>query len=287
MSTTNYLPNAYEEIDLLELFIKIYKFFKRRFLLILIVMVICVGLGVLANLLVFKPCYQTNMIFTSRSMTTSEIADITNSLNNLVKEENWEEIQKLTGLSKEISKDIKKLEAIPNREFQKNIEKDTRTDTTMTLILEITNNKNLYKIQQAIVNYFENLPYVQKNKKIYKENNERILAQIQKEIHHLDSLKKIVESSFYNKNSFILNAGAGISYEIMALKERENKVLKNLFFLEDIKVIKGFTRYQKPIKFSIRQTLGISALIGFIVGILWSLVIEFNKIIRQREQNTI
>jgi capsular polysaccharide biosynthesis protein len=143
MSTTNYLPNAYEEIDLLELFIKIYKFFKRRFLLILIVMVICVGLGVLANLLVFKPCYQTNMIFTSRSMTTSEIADITNSLNNLVKEENWEEIQKLTGLSKEISKDIKKLEAIPNREFQKNIEKDTRTDTTMTLILEITNNKNL------------------------------------------------------------------------------------------------------------------------------------------------
>lgn len=282
MNTTN--PQTYEEIDLLELIIKIYKFFKKRILLILAVMVACTGLGALSAYLFLQPRYQSTMIFQSRSMTASEVVGVTNTLDNLIREENYSEIEKLTGLPKAISKKIKKLEAAPNREIQKNIDKDIRKDSTLALTIETIDNENLEKIQQGLVNFFENLPYVQKRTQLFKEGRERMLLQIQKEIRHVDSVKRIIESSFLAKNPIILNGGNEFSTALLKLYDTENQVREDLASPQDIKVIKGFTRYQKPSKFTILKTLGISALIGFILGILWSLVIELNKLIRQREQ---
>lgn len=286
MNTTN-TPQTYEEIDLLELIIKIYKFFKKRILLILAVMIACVGLGALSSYLVFQPRYQSTMIFQSRSMTASEVVGVTSMLNDLVREENYNEIEKLTGLPKDIAKNLEKLEAAPNREIQKNIDKDIRKDSTLALTIETTDNENLDKIQQGFVKYLENLPYVQKRTQLFKEGRERMLVQIQKEIKHVDSVKRIIEASLLAKNPIILNGGNEFSAELLKLYNAENQVREELAFPQDIKVIKDFTRYQKPRKFSIRETLGISALIGFILGILWSLIIELNKIIRQREQNAI
>jgi hypothetical protein len=283
MNTTNSQQQSYEEIDLLELIIKIYKFFKKRILLILAVMIACVGLGALSSYLVFRPRYQSTMIFQSRSMTASEVVGVTSMLNDLVREENYNEIEKLTGLPKDIAKNLEKLEAAPNREIQKNIDKDIRKDSTLALTIEITDNENLEKIQQGLINYFENLPYVKKRKQLFREGKERLLAQIQKDIKHTDSLKRIVEASLTAKNPIILNSNSGFSKDLLLLYEAESKVKEELAFSDDITVVKGFTRYQKARKFSINDTLGISALIGFIVGVLWSLIIELNKIIRDRE----
>lgn len=285
MNTTN-SPQTYEEIDLLDLIIKIYKFFKKRILLILAVMVACIGLGTLSSYLVFQPRYRSTMIFQSRSMNASEVAGVTNTLNNLVREENYTEIEKLTGLPKDIAMKIKKLEATLNREIQKNIDKDIRKDSTLTLIVETTDNKNFERIQQGFINYLENLPYVQKRTQLFKEGRERMLLQIQKEIRHVDSVKRIVEASFLSKNPIILNSGNEFSTELLRLYHAENQVREELAFPQDIKVIKDFTHYRKPVKFSMEDTLGTSAFIGFVLGVLWGLIIELNKLIRQRETST-
>lgn len=274
---------SYDEVDLLDLTIKIYLFFKRRFWLIAAVVASCISIGILSSYLLFQPRYQTTMIFQSRSMTASEVIGVIDALNSLVKEENYTEIEKLTGIPSNIAYKIAKLEAMPNRDLQKNLEKDTRKDSTMALILETTSNDHLEIIQQGLVNYLENLPYVQKHKKLFKEASERILEQIYREIKHLDSLKKIAESSFYNKNSFILNTSGDISEKIILLREKENKVRMQLAFLDDIKVIKGFTRYNKPRKFSIQDNIGISTFVGVILGILLALIIELNKLIREKK----
>lgn len=274
---------SYDEVDLLDLTIKIYLFFKRRFWLIAAVVTSCISIGILSSYLLFQPRYQTTMIFQSRSMTASEVIGVIDALNSLVKEENYTEIEKLTGIPSNIAYKIAKLEAMPNRDLQKNLEKDTRKDSTMALILETTSNDHLEIIQQGLVNCLENLPYVQKHKKLFKEASERILEQIYREIKHLDSLKKIAESSFYNKNSFILNTSGDISEKIILLREKENKVRMQLAFLDDIKVIKGFTRYNKPRKFSIQDNIGISTFVGVILGILLALIIELNKLIREKK----
>ena len=71
--------------------------------------------------------------------------------------------------------------------------------------------------------------------------------------------------------------------ETLKLYEAESKIKENLAFLDDIQVIKEFTKYKKPKKFSIRETLALFAVIGLVLGIVLALIIELNKIIRKRK----
>lgn len=279
----NTTQQGYEEIDLIELIIKIYKFFKKRIVLILLSVVIAVGLGVLSSFLLFKPRYQSIMIISSRSLTASEVVGFVSTLDNLAKEENETEISKLTKIPENLAKKIEKIEALPNRDFQKNVEKDVRRDSTIAIRLEVTKTGEWQAYQNGIAYYLENMPYVRKKTALYKEGQEKLLQNIQKEIRHLDSLKKIIEASGAGKTQFILSNSGEVYTEILKLYEAENKTKENLNFINDIQVIKEFTNYQKPKKFSLRETVALSAIIGLILGILLALIIELNKIIRKRE----
>jgi len=279
---TNTTQQGYEEIDLIELLIKIYKFFKKRYLLILFCIVISAVLGVLSNFLLFKPRYQSTMIISSRSLTASEVVGFISTLDNLAFEENSEELGKLAGIPEKLAKKIEKIEAMPNREFQKNVEKDFRKDSTIAIKLEVTESDNWKTYEKGIVSYLENIPYVKMKTALYKESQERLLQQVQKEIKHLDSLKKIIEAGG-GKAQFILNNSTEVYTEILKLYEKENEIKENLFFVNDIRVIKEFTNYKKPKKFSVKEVTITFALIGFIIGIVVSLIIELNKVIRKRE----
>jgi capsular polysaccharide biosynthesis protein len=279
---TNTTQQGYEEIDLIELLIKIYKFFKKRYLLILFCIVISAVLGVLSNFLLFKPRYQSTMIISSRSLTASEVAGIISTLDAFAYEENTEELAKLLNIPEKLAKKIEKIEAMPNREFQKNVEKDFRKDSTIAIKLEVTESDNWKTYEKGIVSYLENIPYVKMKTALYKESQERLLQQVQKEIKHLDSLKKIIEAGG-GKAQFILNNSTQVYTEILKLYEKENEIKENLFFVNDIRVIKEFTNYKKPKKFSVKEVTITFALIGFIIGIVVSLIIELNKIIRKRE----
>jgi hypothetical protein len=279
---TNTTQQGYEEIDLIELLIKIYKFFKKRYLLILFCIVISAVLGVLSNFLFFKPRYQSTMIISSRSLTASEVAGLISTIDDFAYEESFEELEKLLGIPKKLAEKIVKIEAMPNREFQKNVEKDFRKDSTIAIKLEVTESDNWKTYEKGIVSYLENIPYVKMKTALYKESQERLLQQVQKEIKHLDSLKKIIEAGG-GKAQFILNNSTQVYTEILKLYEKENEIKENLFFVNDIRVIKEFTNYKKPKKFSVKEVTITFALIGFIIGIVVSLIIELNKVIRKRE----
>lgn len=280
---SNPTQKDYEEIDLIELIIKIYKFFKKRAVLILIAIVLSAGLGVLSSFLIFKPRYQSTMIISSRSLSASEVAGFISTLNTLADEENENELSRLTNIPEKLAGKIISVEAIPNRGFQKNVEDDIRKDSTIAIKLEATQKANWQAYQDGIAYFLENIPYVKKKTALYKKTQEELLQKVQKEIRHLDSLKKIVEASVQGKTQFILNNSVGAYNETLKLYEVEAKIKENLNFLNDIQVIKGFTNFQKPKKFSIKHNLLLFAAIGLTIGILLSLIIELNKIIRKRE----
>jgi capsular polysaccharide biosynthesis protein len=279
----NTTQQGYEEIDLIELLIKIYKFFKKRIVLILTSTIIAIGLGVAASFVLFQPRYQSTMIISSRSLTASEVVGMISTLDNLAREENEAEISKLTKIPENLAKKIEKIEALPNRDFQKNVEKDIRKDSTIAIRLEITQTEKWQIYQDGIAYYLENMPYVKKKTALYKEGQEKLLQNIQKEIRHLDSLKKIIEASGSGKVQLLLSNSGGIYSDILKLYEAEEKVKENLKFLNDIQIIKDFTNYKKPKKFSLRDTATLFAIVGFAIGIVLALVIELNKIIRKRE----
>ncbi|MFN3316837.1 MAG: hypothetical protein ACK40K_08495, partial [Raineya sp.] len=217
------------------------------------------------------------------SLTASEVAGFVSTLDNLAKEENEEEINKLTKIPEKSARKITNIEAMPNRDFQKNIEKDIRRDSTIAIKLEVTEKENWKIYQEGVVHYLENIPYVKQKTALYKEAQEKLLQNVQKEIRHLDSLKKIIEASTAGKTQFILSNSGEVYTEVLKLYETENKIKENLNFINDIRVIKEFANYQKPKKFSLRDTATLFAIIGFIFGIVLALIIELNKLIRQRE----
>jgi len=279
---TNTTQQGYEEIDLIDLIIKIYKFFKKRYLLILLCIVVSAVLGVLSNFLFFKPRYQSTMIISSRSMTTSEVAGIISTLDDFAYEENTEELAKLLNIPEKLAKKIVKVEAVPNREFQKNVEKDFRKDSTIAIKLEVTERNEWKTYEKAILDYLENTPHIKKKTLLYKESQERLLQQVRKEIKHLDSLKKIIEAGGTSKSQFIVNSGI-ISSEIVNLSHKENEIKMALFFADEFQIVKSFDNFKKPKRFSYKGTLVASSVAGFIIGIVVSLIIELNKIIRKRE----
>jgi len=279
---TNTTQQGYEEIDLIELLIKIYKFFKKRYLLILFCMVISAVLGVLSNFLFFKPRYQSTMIISSRSLTASEVAGIISTLDAFAYEENTEELAKLLNIPEKLAEKIVKIEAMPNREFQKNVEKDFRKDSTIAIKLEVTERNEWKTYEKAILDYLENTPHIKKKTLLYKESQERLLQQVRKELKHLDSLKKIIEAGGTSKSQFIVNSGI-ISSEIVNLSNKENEIKMSLFFADEFQIVKSFDNLKKPKRFSYKGTLGTSSVAGFIIGIVVSLIIELNKVIRKRE----
>jgi len=277
---------GYEEIDLIELMIKVYKFFKRRYKLIMIISVISILLGWGASSLFLLPKYQSSMIISSRTLTASEITGLTNTLDDLIKENNPEEFTKLTQIQEKDFRTIAAIKAMPNRDYQKNVEKDLRRDSTIAISLELFDNKSWDLAQAGIVWYLENRPYVQKRTKIYKENQEKLLSQIQKEIRGIDSLKRIIEASLTSKNPVILSNSGGLYNEALKLYEAEKKVKENLAFSNDITVIKDFPHLQKPKKSSIKDTIILFGGVGVVLGFVIALILELNRVIRKRENQS-
>jgi len=279
----NTTQQGYEEIDLIELIIKIYKFFKKRKMLIVISVIIAVSSGILSSFLFLQPRYQSTMIISSRSLTGSEIAGMMSTLNSLADEENKEELELLTKIPQNLTKNIAKIEAVPNRDYQKNVEKDLRRDSTIAIKLEITKNQNWSVYQEGFAYFLENNPYVKKKNALYKAGQERLLKSIQKEIKHIDSLKKIIEASGAGKIQLLLNSSGGWYSDVIKLYDAENTIKENLAFANDIQIIKGFTNFKRPQKYSMRETLSFFAVIGLILGVVVALLIELSKVIRKRE----
>ncbi|MCU0439809.1 MAG: hypothetical protein MUC49_18115 [Raineya sp.] len=274
---------GYEEIDLIELVIKIYKFFKRRYKLMLITVMIAVLLGWIASSLLILPRYFSSMIISSRSLSASEVSGLISTLDELVKDYNVKEFTKLTKIPEKDFGTIVAIKAMPNRDFQKYVEKDVRKDSTVAISIDLTNNAQWEIIQNGIVYYLENIPYVQKRTKIYREGQEKLLQQVQKEIKNIDSLKKIIEASPNAKNTIILSNSGGIYNEAFKLHETEKNIKENIALSNDIHVIKDFAHLQQPKKASVKETILIFGGVGFILGFLLALILELNRIIRKRE----
>ncbi|MDX1905350.1 MAG: hypothetical protein SFU27_14480, partial [Thermonemataceae bacterium] len=272
-----------EEIDLLELILRVFSFFKRRLVLIISVLLVIGTTGIITNFLVFKPRYQSSMVLVSRSLSVSELIALFGGIQDLAKEGNHNELSQLTQVEAPVWADLASLKAEPNTELQKMSPKTTLKDFSVAITIEVLDNKNWKKIEQGLLNYLENTPYVKKKTALYKENQADLLKKVQKEIKRTDSLKSIIESSQTTKNQMIIGTSGDIYAASVELYEKENEIKENIAFAADIRLIKGFTNYQKPQKFTLKDTLLLWGGVGLFLGILIALLAELNMILKQRK----
>ncbi|MCF6183610.1 MAG: hypothetical protein L3J56_03100 [Bacteroidales bacterium] len=289
------MENNKNEIDLLELLIKIYLSLKRYWLVLLISVLAGIVFTIVKNIY-FDKSYNSSMSvsvkpendymyaltfqkFSNRyEKNPAEIVTgIINQANKLIKSDNISLLAKKMNLSKS---DLIGLKSISS-------EYNFETGEAPGSIIQIQANSSDSKIFKKLGN---GILYLINNNSFVKEKTSedslmlvRIIKKIDIKLSELDSLQskflkdgKITDLIIFKDNSFF-----GESVKLTSLKEKINKDLKNL---KEVELVDNF--YIPKTKYaSIKMPLLLNSIMFLFLGIIIIVFIEFNKKAKSFEQN--
>lgn len=248
-----------DEIDLIELFLNIYIFFKRNFWFLFISVIIGAGLGYSTKFFT-KKHYESSMLINSYTVSGNLLIEYINKIQTILEDGN------LQYLSERMEMDTLQLTSLKEITIEDVYdEKEKKSKGYLSVSVNVLDNNILSVLDDGILKYIEKEQYVQSEIEIFTENNLNIISKIDEEIEKIEELQQLSLSQEQNKGDVnIYNSQKSFQNELLdLLKEKQNreKVLK---FAIPFRVIQEFTIYQKPItKTKISVLIG-GVLVGFI-----------------------
>lgn len=272
-----------EEVDLISLLVRLVKVVRKRFYLLIIFLVINAILGSLAYF-AFRPVYTTKMILESNVVRYANIANLVETLQDLVEEQNFVALQERLNISNTLAQDIKSLRAINITEkVLGRADREDIEDYQVIIEAEVRSNRVLDSLQIGLLHYLENNQYINERIQEYKENTETELRKVSSDISQLDSLKKSVEELIRQENlQNLYLADVGDMYEnSLRLYEKESYLKTRLRFIGNIQVIEGFTQFREPSSFNLTNSIIAGAASGFVLWIFAVLYLETRLLVNR------
>lgn len=280
-----------DEIDLLELLAKVIRIVRKRILLLPIFLILGIGLGI-SGYFAFKPTFQTKMIASSTVINYPAIAGIINTLNDLVKEANYEELSSRLKLTSDDIKSIKEIscENIIGEEIEEiNNVRSKRVDEyseqeQFIINVKLTNTRIISTLQKSVVDYIENNPYIKNKIKIEKEIIQRELENIDNDLKYNDSIRLMVIAKMRSGENQNIKIDLGdFDTQQVELYERQSTLQKELELLKNIQIIEPFTKFQKPTSFDIPKSIVAGVTGGLFLWIMTLMLLELNKAVKKVE----
>lgn len=279
--TRNQLKNP-DEIDLLELLAKIVITIKSNILSIIIAFVIgsILGLGYYQ----FVPkVYESKMILLSDILTSSYSERITESLDNLIREQNNNILSQRLGITEKEASSITKIKIESIKQA-----KETESESATFIITVRTKDKTILpNLQEGLINHLRNNEYVKVRVRQRQDFYKAMIEKVGIEINSLDSLKRRLFSGqpIYSKSSeMMLVDPTNIYSKIIDLNKEQIGYKNSLELVNSIQLVEGFTVYNKPVS----PKLSISLVAGATFGLFMvALLIGFKslrKIVRLSEE---
>ena len=282
------MENNKNEIDLIELFIKIYLYLRKYAWIILIAIIIGVVFSVVKSKFQ-KPVYTSSMIIETKTennymyaMTFKEfqerfeknpgelIVKIINSANDLRRNGNIQVLADRMGLTTE------KIQQISSISANYNYTKGEPISDYVTIIAT-TNNPDIFKpLNAGIINYINNNNYI---KNIYIADSvllTDIISKVNVKIIELDSLQKQLINEDIKKLDISLLGGKSYimqSIQLVTLKEKLKIELSNL---DQVKIVEDFY-IPNPTKRSYKSGLIANISIFIFIGLMIIFFIILNK----------
>ena len=260
-----------DEIDLIEVFFKTYIFFKRKFWILFIATIIGAGLGYSTKYYA-KPHYESSMIIESYTISTELLVEYIKKFQGLLKDKNYDFLQKETGLSIEELISIKEITTdIPFNE------KEKEEFGYVIVGVRCVNNTVLNKLSQGILNFLGEEPYIIDEIDNFKIKNTAIIDHISKEIKNLqpDNLKS--SGNYKEKNKInVFNNKESYYNELVFLLEQKYQREKELKFAKPFRVIEDFIFYLRPIKKTTTYSM-VGGLIFWFITLMFLLIRRLNK----------
>lgn len=270
-------PVNSDEIDLIELTIKIAKFFKKQRWVFIIFILMGVSIGLLYHFT--KPSvYQSKMILQSDILTESYSNRVTESFSSLIKEKNWKMLASRLSMTEADAASIKKIEIIfiKNEDAKEGIARQgviyKNTNNNIIVNAEVYNTEITAKLQDGIVSFLQNIDFVKirvKQRQIYYSN---LVAKIKEEINSLDSLKdKLFQGKpVYAKGAEIMVVDPSkIHTEIIDLTKQKLEYENSLELVESIQVVEGFAVFNRVTTPRLSVVLIAGVVGGFFLGLLF------------------
>lgn len=288
-----------DEIDLRKLFQAIGSFFENFWswiiniiiairratlsnIVLFTILIIAGGIAGYFSVTISEPYYRSSMILRSNVFRGLVIESSIEKLNLLCRDADRKELSMALGLPIEVALNVRGFEAIPfvsedeitELEVLKEQLKNLNVNEAQTnqLLAIQDENKSTYEIaalvyktetisqlEEPLLNYFRQNPYVKKRLEITRLNREKKKEKIQNEAKKLDSLKSVIyknlsrlaNRSKEGSNNVILaddnmTNPLTIILQDLDLYDEELAIERQLILEEELEVVDGFTTFSSP-----------------------------------------
>lgn len=272
-----------DEIDLMELFLKLVRMIKKNFTMIVSFFVVGTLLGSVYGMFGTK-VYESKMMVTSDILTDAYNDKLGENLNDLLKEKNLELIANKLSLSKEESENLVSIK-IESAQKEKPSQKEDEKRWFL-ITAKVLNQEVLDKLEKGIATYLENNEFVKIRIEQKKNFNRELIKKIEKEILTLENFKnKVYEGNFFENNKGnVMFDPTVVNVRIIELNKEKLKYENDLQIVNSVQIVEGFTKFNKPVSPNKAISLAAGATLGlFFVGILIAFK-SIRKVVRMAEE---
>jgi uncharacterized protein involved in exopolysaccharide biosynthesis len=259
-----------DEIDLIELLAKVTLGIKNNFRSLVLAFVIGSLLGLAFYQFVPK-VYESNMIIQSDILTESYGERIAESMDLLIREQNFEILGSRMGISLKKAASINKIKIESVKQKQTNTTE--KENNTFFITVRTTDNTLLPDLQNGLINYLRNNEFVKVRVRQRQDYYKAMIEKVGQEISSLDSLKKRLFTGkpiYSNSAEMMLVDPTNIYSKIIELNKEQINYKNGLELVNSIQLVEGFTIYKKPVspKLSISLTAGASIGVFFVLTLI-------------------
>ena len=259
------------DIDVQEIIMKTLGIINSYKKIIIIIMILGV-LGGVTNFLIKKPLYESEMVLSSEETLSYPAANtIIEALQKTIKDYNYLQLSTKLNLSQNDARCLKSVEV--EKIYKMNDETEIKT---FKITVSVSNPEILPKLEQGIVKYLEENPYVKKRVEINRQNVKAQIEFVKGEMEELQNLKgQILEGDGIlrdQKGNLIVFNPVSVYENVLKLFTKELELQRDLELIENFQVIQSFTIFQRPSspKLAVNLTLGLTcALILNVIVVFW------------------
>ncbi len=272
-----------DEIDLVELLVKVVLLIKRNLIQIVLFFVIGTGLGYAYASLAPK-VYESKMLVSSEILTESYSEKLFENLQSLIQEKNYTSVATLTGLAPE---EVEFLSKIKIESALKDNPPTEEAKKFFLITVELTDQSILPKLQTGFLDYFEQNDFVKLRVNAKRKMHHEVISKIDEEIKSLEKFKtEIGDGSFFSRTKGdIMFDPTTVNSKIVGLTQERERLEEELALVNSVELVEGFTEFNKPIWPKKSVSLAGGATLGlFLVCILIAFK-SIRKLVRFAEEH--
>ncbi len=250
-----------DEVDLLSTLKNILNALQKRIKWLILFLIISVIVALTLSFTIVLPIYKGIMVIKPRFLTTGELSSIAFPLTASIKSDRDTLVSKALGIT------LKEAESLSDISIK------LQTDSLTVLVNVDAESKAIFneKMQQNLVNFFQNDKYATKIKQLTIKRKKIALAKLGMELSRLDTLKHILESG---KLSGMVMVGSDLYTSSLKLANEQILIKQYLEEKEDIDIVSNFAYAEKASNFKRSTMLLAGIALGIVAWLLLVMILE-------------